>query len=68
MSNQTQSQLTAIKKTFMKMVESDKSLTEKLKILLKEQGISIASIVTAVRILILTIVLAGTRGGSAGGA
>lgn len=52
----------------MKMVESDKSLTEKLKILLKEQGISIASIVTAVRILILTIVLAGTRGGSAGGA
>lgn len=52
----------------MKIVEGNKSLTEKLKILLKEQKITIASIVTALGMLISTIVLAVTGGsGIAGG-
>lgn len=52
----------------MEMVEGDKSLTEKLMILFREQGITITSIVKVVRMLILTILLADTGGVSKGGA
>lgn len=63
---QTQTQLTAIKNTLMKTVEGDKSLTKKLKILFKKQGITIAGIVTAVGMLTSIIVLAVTREGATG--
>lgn len=54
----------------MKMVKDDTSLTEKLKILFKKQEVTIALIVTAVDLLISTIVLAVTETvavGAAGG-
>lgn len=47
------------------MVEDEESLPEKLNILLKEQKITIASIVTAVALLISTIVQAVTGGSGA---
>lgn len=48
------------------MKEEDRSRTEKLKILVKKQGITTASIITAVGILICTIVLAVTGRGTEG--
>lgn len=47
------------------MVEDEESLPEKLNILLKEQKITIASIVTADALLISTIVQAVTGGSGA---
>lgn len=44
--NQTQSQLTVIKETLVKMIENDKLFTEKLNILFQERSITIAIIVT----------------------
>lgn len=63
--SQSQIYLTAIKETLMKLVKGDKSLTKKLKILPQEQG-TMASIVTAVGLLISTIILAVTGGSGAG--
>lgn len=50
----------------MKLVKDDTSLTEKLKIQFKEQGITISSIISVVGLLISTIVLAVTGGGGEG--
>ena len=57
------------KQTLEKIADSDTTLKERLKILWKEQGLSIVSVLTAVGMTISTIILAiknafGIRGGS----
>lgn len=66
--NKIRGQLQAIKETLVKMVRNDISLKEKLEILFREEGITITSIITAVELMILTIVLAVTGGGGTAGA
>lgn len=67
-SNKIQTQLQTVKETMMKMAGDDTSLRKKLEILFKEQVITIATIITAVGMLISTIVLAVTSGSGAAGA
>ena len=55
-----------IKETFAKILDSDTSLTEKLRTLFREQGITIAAILTAIRMIISTIVVSLTGGGERG--
>ena len=58
-----QTQVARIKQTIEKILGSDTSLGEKLRTLFREQGITIISILTAVSMIISTIVLAVTGGG-----
>ncbi|XP_057305367.1 keratin, type II cytoskeletal I-like [Hydractinia symbiolongicarpus] len=67
LSSKIHNQLKNIKDTLIKIAGDDTSLREKLSILFKEQGITIASIVSAVGLLISTLVLALKGGGAAGG-
>ena len=62
-----QTQLARIKQTIEKILGSDTSLGEKIRTLFREQGITIFSVLTAVSMIISTIVLAVTGGGSAPG-
>ena len=62
-----QTQEGRIKKTIEKILNSDTSLGERIRTLFREQGITIFSVLTAVSMLISTIVLAVTGGGGATG-
>ena len=62
-----QTQVARIKQTIEKILDSDTSLGERIRTLFREQGITIFSVLTAVSMLISTIVLAVTGGGSAQG-
>ena len=70
-----QSQLARIRQTVEKVLDSDTGLAERIKILFKEQGLTIVSILTALGMTISTIVLAienalgigGSTGSSGGG-
>ena len=62
-----QTQVARIKQTIEKILDSDTSLGEKIRTLFKEQGITIFSLLTAVSMLISTIVLAVTKRGRAPG-
>ena len=61
------SQISRIRETLHRILHEDKTLAERIKTLFREQGITIASILTALGMTISTIVLALT-GGSGGGA
>ena len=62
-----QTQVARIRQTFEKILDSDTSLGEKIRTLFREQGITIFSVLTAVSMIISTIVLAVTGGGGAPG-
>ena len=49
-------QITSFKETIPKVLDKDTSLGEKIRTLLREQGISIASILTAIRMAIRVLV------------
>ena len=61
------SQISHIRETLHRILYEDKTLAERIKTLFREQGITIASILTALGMTISTIILALT-GGSGGGA
>ena len=61
-----QSQISRIKQTIEKVLDSDTSLADKIRTIFREQGITIASILTAFGLLISTIV--GFLTGSGGSA
>ena len=61
-----QTQVATIKQTIEKILDSDTSLGEKIRTLFREQGITIFSVLTAVSMIISTIVLAVTGWGSGG--
>ena len=61
-----QTQVARIKQTIEKILDSDTSLGEKIRTLFREQGITIFSVLTAVSMLISTIVLAVAGGGCGG--
>ena len=63
-----QKQVTRIKQTYEKILDKNTSLTEKIRTLFREQGITIFSILTALSMTISTIVLAitGVFGGGRG--
>ena len=61
------SQISRIRETLHRILHEDKTLAERIKTLFREQGITIASILTAIGMTISTLVLALT-GGSGGGA
>ena len=60
-------QISRIRETLHRILHEDKTLAERIKTLLREQGITIASVLTAIGMIISTIVLA-IPGGSGGGA
>ena len=62
------SQVSRIKETITKILDSDTSLAEKLRSLFREQGITIAAVLTAIGIIISTIVVLLTGGGGSGAA
>ena len=57
------SQITSFKKTIAKVLNKDTSLAEKIRTLFREQGITIASILTAIRMAIGVLVEALLPGG-----
>ena len=57
------SQITSFKETIAKVLDKDTSLGEKIRILFKEQGITIASILMAIRMAIRVLVEAVLPGG-----
>ena len=57
------SQITSFKETIAKVLDKDTSLGEKIQILFREQGITIASILTAIGMAIRVLVEALLRGG-----
>ena len=62
------SQITSFKETIVKVLDSNTSLAEKIQTLFREQGITIASILTAIGMAIRVLVealLAGVGGGAA---
>ena len=61
------SQISRIRETLHRILHEDKTLAERIKTLFREQGITIVSILTALGMIISTIVLA-IPGGSGGGA
>ena len=61
-----QTQVARIKQTIEKILDSDTSLSKKFRTLFREQGITIFSVLTAVSMIISTIVLVVTGGGSGG--
>ena len=63
-----QSQVARMRQTIEKVMDSDTSLAEKIKTLFREQGITIAAIVTAIGLIITTIVEAVLPGSTAAGA
>ena len=58
-------QITSFKETIAKMLGKDTSLAEKIQTLFREQGITIASILTAIRMVIGVLVEALLPGGAA---
>ena len=61
------SQISRIRETLHRILHEDKTLAERIKTLFREQGITVVSILTALGMIISTIVLA-LPGGSEGGA
>ena len=61
------SQVNRIRETFYRMLHEDTNLAERIRTLFREQGITIATILTALGMTVSTLVLALT-GGSGGGA
>ena len=61
------SQISRIRETLHRILHEDKTLAERIKTFFREQGITVVSILTALGMIISTIVLA-LPGGSAGGA
>ena len=59
------SQITSFKETIAKVLDKDTSLGEKIRTLFTEQGITIASILTAIRMAIEVLVEALLPGGGA---
>ena len=59
-------QVSRIKETIAKILDSDTSLAEKLRILFREQGITIAAIFTAIGMIISTIAVSITGGSEEG--
>ena len=59
------SQINRICETIRRLLHEDKTLAERIRTLFREQGITIASILTAIGMAISTLVLAFTGGGSA---
>ena len=57
------SQITSFHETIAKVLDKDNSLAEKIRTLFREQGITIASIVTAIRMAIRVLVEALLPGG-----
>ena len=60
------SQITSFKETIAKVLDKDTSLTEKIQTLFREQGITIASILTAIGMAIGVLVEALLPGGGGG--
>ena len=58
-------QITSFKETIVKVLDKDTSLGEKIRTLFREQGITIASILTAIRMAIGVLVEALLPGGAA---
>ena len=61
-------QIMSFKETIAKVLDKDTSLAEKVRTLFREQGITIASILTAIRMAIGVLVEALLPGGGGGGA
>ena len=61
------SQINRIRETIRWLLHEDKTLAERIRTLFREQGIKIASILTAIGMAISTLVLAVTGGGAGGG-
>ena len=59
-------QITSFKEMIAKVLEKDTSLAEKIRTLFREQGITIASVLTAIRIAIGVLVEALLPGGGGG--
>ena len=59
------SQINRIRETIRRLLHEDKTLAERIRNLFREQGITIASILTAIGMTISTLVLSVTGGGSA---
>ena len=62
------SQIISFHKTIVKVLDKDTSLGEKIRTLFREQGITIASILTAIGMAIRVLVEALLPGGGGGGA
>ena len=62
-----QSQFARIRQTLNKVADGDRTLKERLKILFREQGLTIISVLTAVGMTVSTLILALTGGSAAGG-
>ena len=60
------SQITSFKETIAKVLDKDTSLAEKIRTLFREQGITIASILMAIRMAIYVLVEALLPGGGGG--
>ena len=60
------SQINRIRETIRRLLHEDKTLAERIRTLFREQGIAIASILTAIGMAISTLVLAVTGGGAGG--
>ena len=60
------SQISRVRETIHRVLNEDTTLGDRLRTLLREQGITIASILTAVGMIISTLVLTLTGGGSSG--
>ena len=61
-----QSQINRIRETIRRLLHEDRTLAERIRTLFREQGIKIASILTAMGMAISTLVLAVTGGGAGG--
>ena len=61
-------QITSFKETIAKVLDKDTSLAEKIQMLFREQGITIASILTAIRMAIGVLIEALLPGGGGGAA
>ena len=59
------SQITSFKETIAKVLDKDTSLAEKIRTLFREQGIKIASIHTAIGVLVEALLPGGGGGGAA---
>ena len=64
--NQLRSQVSRIRETIQTILNEDTTLVERLKILFREQGITIFSVLTAIGMAVSTVVLALTGGGGGG--
>ena len=60
-------QITSFKETIAKVLDKDTSLSEKIQTLFREQGITIAFVLMAIRMAIDVLVEALLPGGSGGG-